>query len=106
MTTLRGVAQPSDCLLTHMLLAYWRDLLFTRVRRRDVLGSPYPEPPAGIAGGQRVRVEAEELAGRAGVFGTAHDHRLVPALLSIHHVPSKKEQPLGQPSLVAWRLTF
>src|SRR5215217_6994724 len=27
MTTLRGVAQPSDCLLTHMLLAYWRDLL-------------------------------------------------------------------------------
>src|SRR5919112_245172 len=27
MTTLRGIAQPSDCLLTHMLLAYWRKLL-------------------------------------------------------------------------------
>jgi hypothetical protein len=27
MTTLRGIAQPSDCLLTHMLLAYWRMLL-------------------------------------------------------------------------------
>jgi type IV secretory pathway VirB6-like protein len=27
MTTLRGIAQPSDCFLTHMLLAYWRKLL-------------------------------------------------------------------------------
>ncbi len=27
MTTLRGIAQPSDCLLAHMLLAYWRELL-------------------------------------------------------------------------------
>jgi hypothetical protein len=27
MTTLRGIAQPSDPLLTHMLLAYWRKLL-------------------------------------------------------------------------------
>jgi hypothetical protein len=27
MTTLRGIAQLSDCLLTHMLLAYWRKLL-------------------------------------------------------------------------------
>ena len=29
MTTLRGIAQPSDYLLTHMLLAYWRKLLVT-----------------------------------------------------------------------------
>jgi hypothetical protein len=27
MTTLRGIAQLSNCLLTHMLLAYWRKLL-------------------------------------------------------------------------------
>src|SRR5215207_10110288 len=27
MITLRGIAQPSDCLLTHILLAYWRKLL-------------------------------------------------------------------------------
>jgi hypothetical protein len=27
MTTLRGIAQPADYLLTHMLLAYWRGLL-------------------------------------------------------------------------------
>jgi predicted ester cyclase len=27
MTTLRGIAQPSDRLLTHMLPAYWRKLL-------------------------------------------------------------------------------
>jgi hypothetical protein len=27
MTTLRRIAQPSDCFLTHMLLAYWRKLL-------------------------------------------------------------------------------
>jgi hypothetical protein len=26
MTTLRGIAQPADYLLTHMLLAYWRGL--------------------------------------------------------------------------------
>ena len=40
MTTLRGIAQPSDCLLTHMLLAYWRKLLYSRssyvLRRRFV----------------------------------------------------------------------
>jgi hypothetical protein len=29
MTILRGIAQPADYLLTHMLLAYWRKLLFT-----------------------------------------------------------------------------
>src|SRR5829696_1007255 len=40
MTTLRGIAQLSDCLLTHMLLAYWRKLLacsmitFPRARAR------------------------------------------------------------------------
>src|SRR5829696_10324796 len=28
MRTLRGIAQLSNCLLTHMLLAYWRKLLF------------------------------------------------------------------------------
>jgi hypothetical protein len=27
MATLRGTAQPSDCPLTHILLAYWRKLL-------------------------------------------------------------------------------
>jgi len=27
MTSLRGISQLSDCLLTHMLLAYWRKLL-------------------------------------------------------------------------------
>src|SRR5215204_5915706 len=27
MTILRGIAQPADYLLTHMLLAYWRKLL-------------------------------------------------------------------------------
>jgi hypothetical protein len=27
MRTLRGIAQLSNCLLTHMLLAYWRKLL-------------------------------------------------------------------------------
>src|SRR5215212_3810383 len=27
MATLGGIAQPSDCLLRHMLLAYWRKLL-------------------------------------------------------------------------------
>jgi hypothetical protein len=31
MTTLRGIAQPSDCLLTHILLAYWRKLLAQRM---------------------------------------------------------------------------
>jgi hypothetical protein len=30
MTTLRGISQLSDCLLTHMLLAYWRKLLVRR----------------------------------------------------------------------------
>src|SRR5829696_10325111 len=68
MRTLRGIAQLSNCLLTHMLLAYWRKLLvvsllcftpqgdahtrdpllqrtsghlalFTRVRGRRILGS-------------------------------------------------------------------
>ena len=32
MTTLRGIAQPSDRLLTHMLLAYWRKLLDMFIR--------------------------------------------------------------------------
>jgi hypothetical protein len=40
MTTLRGIAQLSDCLLTHMLLVYWRKLLVlekqnsSRIHRR------------------------------------------------------------------------
>jgi len=38
-----------------MLLAYWRDLLFTRVRRRDVLGSPYPEPLPALPEGKEFR---------------------------------------------------
>ena len=95
----------STSLLRPLLFEHGREAL-NRVRGSGMLGSPYAQPPAGIAGGQRVRGEAEELAGRAGEFGTAHDHRLVPALLSVHHVPSKKEQPSGQPPLVAWRLTF
>ena len=33
MTTLRGIAQPSDCLLTHMLLAYWRKLLESKHKK-------------------------------------------------------------------------
>jgi adenine-specific DNA-methyltransferase len=37
MTTLRGIAQPSDCLLAHMLLAYWRKLLdgMSRLSKAD-----------------------------------------------------------------------
>src|SRR5215213_6246866 len=38
MTTLRGIAQLSDCLLTHMLLAYWRKLL-------SMPGCLYPSKP-------------------------------------------------------------
>src|SRR5215218_6240671 len=45
MTTLRGIAQPSDYLLTHMLLAYWRKLLEDRTPQhthsRQVLLSLY-----------------------------------------------------------------
>jgi len=32
MTTLRGIAQPSDCPLTRTLLAYWRKLLVSPQR--------------------------------------------------------------------------
>src|SRR5215213_2881662 len=44
MTTLRGIAQPSDCFLTHMLLAYWRKLLFAgriNLRRAEPQASVY-----------------------------------------------------------------
>jgi hypothetical protein len=41
MTTLRGIAQPSDCLLIHMLLAYWRKLLkeFSEIRQEFIANS-------------------------------------------------------------------
>jgi hypothetical protein len=32
MRTLRGIAQLSNCLLTHMLLAYWRKLLGDKIQ--------------------------------------------------------------------------
>ena len=35
MTTLRGIAQPPDCLLAHMLLAYWRKLLVDTEKQPD-----------------------------------------------------------------------
>jgi len=34
MITLRGIVQPSDHCLAHMLLAYWRKLLFTNFVER------------------------------------------------------------------------
>jgi len=36
MTTLRGIAQPSDCPLTRTLLAYWRKLLDELNRERSL----------------------------------------------------------------------
>jgi hypothetical protein len=41
MTSLEEIGQPSDCSLTHTLLAYWRKLLteFSEVRLLGILGS-------------------------------------------------------------------
>jgi hypothetical protein len=48
MTTLRGIAQPSDCLLTHMLLAYWRKLLISERSKNTLTPAKFIENSSGF----------------------------------------------------------
>src|SRR5215217_7101552 len=78
MTTLRGIAQLSDCLLTHMLLAYWRKLLQTisKLSRSAIIaGDPYRKRSRDVREPAPAEAPSHHLASTRRVVG---DHRTDP----------------------------
>src|SRR5829696_4663931 len=99
MTALRGIAQLSDCLLTHMLLAYWRKLL--ELRHGEVRKIHLPRTSVNKAASVSVYKGVGTFSGLGKERPRCWDHRRAPN--SERGCPLKTPIPLHyDPKTAKW----